>query len=674
MGGTPKTAAQETPALDHITLQSSAYGQPIPIVYGTFRVPGLVIWYDEFKATRHEQSQEVGKGGSADVKSVTYTYSACVQMALCEGPIVSFGRVWKDKDVYVATYAAGFEASDVGPRSNPTPWAHLTSAHSAKALGYGGTAWVAAAALDLKNAQLGNHTFEVRGFNGTHTHTYTDPRGASQTAYDAHPKDIITDLLTSTEYGAGWDSSRIVVALGADGTAGSSYENYCHAVGFYLSLALTEQSTALDVINGIAESTNSALVWSQGKLKVLPYGDTTATGNGFTFTPDTTVAYALGVDDYVTNGADDPIQVERTNLQDTYNSFPVEYSDRAQDYKVTVAEDPDQADGEAYGLRRASPVNLHYICRPEIATAVSRLKAQRSVWIRNTYKFRLPQRYVLLEPMDLVSLTEPRLGLDAHVVRITEITESEEEGTFEIVAEEWPFGTGTHTLYTAQVGDGTAVNFSADPGNAYAPEGFVPTLQLSAGALQFWMVTSGGTNWGGADVYVSDDATTYKFAGTAYRARFGVTVGAITSSSTTISVDLTASAGTLISTTAAGAADDLTAIWIDGEVISYQTATLTSAYNYTLTGCLRGRQSTTAAAHSSGAACIRLDEGVFKFPLTYARLGATVYVKLASFNTLGGAKQDISGLSAYTFAIPAAPAILPTPSGVTISISGTEPP
>ena len=115
-GGGPKPNAEETPALDHITLQSSAYGQPVPIVYGTQRVPGNVIWYDEFTPTRHEHSQEVGKGGSTEVTSVDYTYTACVQMAICGGPVASFGRVWRDKECKPSPGSVGFEANSLGPR------------------------------------------------------------------------------------------------------------------------------------------------------------------------------------------------------------------------------------------------------------------------------------------------------------------------------------------------------------------------------------------------------------------------------------------------------------------------------------------------------------------------------------------------------------------------------
>src|SRR4029079_472106 len=179
------------------------------------------------------------------------------------------------------------------------------------------------------------------------------------------------------------------------------------------------------------------------------------------------------------------------------------------------------------------------------------------------------------------------------------------------------------------------LNLNADPGDSTAPVGFVPTLQMTGGTLEFWMVTAGGSDWGGAFVYLSDDTTTFERAGSAQRGRWGTLVSTITNSSTTISVDLSLSGGSLESTSAQGASDDLTAIWLDGEVISYETATLTGAFTSSLTNCLRGRMSTTPAAHTAGAYAVRLDEGVFKHPLAYNRLGTNVYAKLVSFNTKG---------------------------------------
>ena len=62
---------------------------------------------------------------------------------------------------------------------------------------------------------------------------------------------------------------------------------------------------------------------------------------------------------------------------------------------------------------------------------------QRRLYVRNTYKFKLGIRYALLEPMDIVLLTDSALGLGGAAVRITQI-EEDENGELTVAAEEIP--------------------------------------------------------------------------------------------------------------------------------------------------------------------------------------------------------------------------------------------
>jgi len=95
---------------------------------------------------------------------------------------------------------------------------------------------------------------------------------------------------------------------------------------------------------------------------------------------------------------------------------------------------------------------------------------------------------------------------------------------------------------------------------------------------------------------------------------------------------------------------------VDGELISYETATLTSANNYSLTAIYRGLYGTASAAHSSGALFARLDNTVFKYDLPAQYVGQTLSIKLQSFNVFGAGLQDIAGCAVYTY----------TPTGVAI--------
>ncbi len=67
-------------------------GAPIPRLYGTARLGGIMIWatrFEEDKTTRRQG----GKGGP---KVTEYTYFGNVAFALCEGEIAGVRRVWAD--------------------------------------------------------------------------------------------------------------------------------------------------------------------------------------------------------------------------------------------------------------------------------------------------------------------------------------------------------------------------------------------------------------------------------------------------------------------------------------------------------------------------------------------------------------------------------------------------
>ncbi|MFP4615560.1 MAG: phage tail protein [Thiohalorhabdus sp.] len=80
------------PRLDDLKVQSSAYGAPIPVVFGNWRLSGNVIWSAGIK--EHKSEESVGKGSGPT--RTTYSYTASFAVAFCEGPITGFVRVWAD--------------------------------------------------------------------------------------------------------------------------------------------------------------------------------------------------------------------------------------------------------------------------------------------------------------------------------------------------------------------------------------------------------------------------------------------------------------------------------------------------------------------------------------------------------------------------------------------------
>jgi len=403
-----------------------------------------------------------------------------------------------------------------------TPWAYLSGAHPGQDLGYNGVAYVASPALDLgESGTLPNLSYEVLGIL---------PFGGGIT--DAEPSAIVADLIGNPYYG-----SNATLPLGDL----SQFRSFCVANGLFLSPVLDSQRPASDWLQEILDATNSAAVWSEGLLKVVPYGDTTAVGSGATYIPDTTPIYDLGAASLLA-----PVTVARPGVADVMNSVSVEFLNRANDYNVEIAEDKDEALIGLYGLRKAAPRQLHSVTTSDVAKKVVNTLRKRQTEIRSTYTLKLGWQFALLEPTDLVTVTVPELGCARRPLRVTAIRE-DESGVLEMDAEEFPWGTASPTLYPHQSAAGFVPQSNADPGSVNAPMLFEANDRLSrSGGYEIWMGVSGaGPDWGGCSVWVSADNAAYKQIGRVFGpARMGALSSALASAADpdtthTLSVDLT---------------------------------------------------------------------------------------------------------------------------------------
>jgi hypothetical protein len=101
----PKTNVSG-PRLNDLRVQSSAWGERIPIVYGSYRVSGNVIWSAGIREVV-SRTRNRGKGGGSQT-TTTYTYFADFAVAICEGPIIGVKRIWANGKLY---YNAGDNAN-----------------------------------------------------------------------------------------------------------------------------------------------------------------------------------------------------------------------------------------------------------------------------------------------------------------------------------------------------------------------------------------------------------------------------------------------------------------------------------------------------------------------------------------------------------------------------------
>lgn len=515
-------------------------------------------------------------------------------------------------------------------------------------LAYSNIAYLASAAMDVgSSGSLPNYTYEFIGKN---------PYGAG--IGDANPSDIINDLLPSTMYGSSFPAGNIAAL--------TNYSNYCIANGLFISPCISNQTQVSQVLRDWLDATNSDAIWSEGQLKIIPYGDTSVAGNGVLYQPNTTPVVDLNDDDFVPYGQNsNPVKISRSAAQDQKNLVQVQYSNRANSYNTDIVTEESKWHKQIHGaLPEQSPRQYDFITTQPVAVFAANAILNRSVYIVKQYTFKLKWRYTFLEPMDLVTLTDAKSGLVKEPVRITKIVE-DENGNMEVTAEEFPWGTATPTLYQKQVTGGFNPQFDADPGLTNTPIIFeAPPAMSQSGQHELWMAISAPSpNWGGCEIWVSVDGAEYKSIGKQYgSARAGITSGTtgVTADPYTgafSNIDLTSSLGVLLAGTNADADSYRTLLYLGGEFISYSNLSLVSSNVYSLnpggSGYIRrGLFGSTIAAHAASTPVARVDNAMFIWVYDPTFIGKTISIKLLSLNTTGNKKQSLANIvSPYTFII-----------------------
>ncbi len=82
---------REGPRLKELSATASSYGTALPRHFGRMRVPGSVIW-----ATDLVENQQTEGGGKGRPSVTTFTYTASFAVALASRPIIGLGRIWAD--------------------------------------------------------------------------------------------------------------------------------------------------------------------------------------------------------------------------------------------------------------------------------------------------------------------------------------------------------------------------------------------------------------------------------------------------------------------------------------------------------------------------------------------------------------------------------------------------
>jgi hypothetical protein len=417
------SAASTTPKLSAVQVQTMGYGVALQIIYGTNQVSPTLGWTNDFVKTEHKSGGK-GIGGKG---SVTYTYTASVMLFLGWGEVRGFGKVWRNKDKYDDLTKAGFGTWARGTATQAV-WNFLSTNHPDEALAYRNMAYVAASKYNLGDgATLGDHKIEVYGRCLSATDT-------DQNHIDCHIQDVVSDFIANPLYGS-IDSNTASITLDT-----AQMHNYCRARGLLISPILTSQKAAHEYLTEWATVANAGIVWSEGKLKFIPYADEAFSNSFGSYTPDTEIRFSFDDD-----SIKEPLLPHYKNPADCFNKVTIECRNRAKNYEKFVIEVDDQASIENDGLRPASTVTLDCLCLPAVAQIVAYTQLQQGLYLDTEFTIEVQCGAVeslcfdLLEPLDFIELTGSDLGINELRCRVT-ATKDEQDGRLTITATNAPEG------------------------------------------------------------------------------------------------------------------------------------------------------------------------------------------------------------------------------------------
>jgi hypothetical protein len=331
----------------------------------------------------------------------------------------------------------------------------------------------------------------------------------------------------------------------------------------------------------------------------------------------------IGEDDLVEPArSGDLLTLTRGQESELPTSAKVSYISAAGDYRQAIAD----ARRLAAGSGRVAQADLAIVLEPEFADAVAETWLFEAWAARERAAFRLPPRWIGLEPGDVLALE--RAGRQ-RLYRVTEIGERGEREVAALAIDP--------AIYALTSGTSRAPRLPPPPVAGLPLVDFLdlPLLDDSA-PPQAGHVAATQTPWpGGIAFYSSPEATGFKLAAVASApATAGVLLdplaaGPSSRTDTATRVRVKLDRGALFSTTRLGllAGGNAAAVLHDDgawEVLQFESAVLVDVATYEISGLLRGQGGTENVAEivaAAGARFVLLDNAVTRIDLAASEVG-----------------------------------------------------
>lgn len=587
---------QDGPRLGKQKQTVNTYGAPIPIVYGTYRIDGSLIWATKFTEHAEEQGGKGGGGGAT-----TYHYHSSFAVALCSGVVNRLGRIWLDgtviKDLtdelgdmtYGDASAIGFEikgTSAVLHRGIETqvPDSLMEGREGiGNVPGYRGISYLVFDEMDLRD--FGNRVPQI---------------SVEITCSKTKLCNIIKDIIGRS----GLDPANVHF---------TPYEHFNVVVPGYAALNTGTYRAALEPLQA---AYFFDIVESRGVVRCIARGQ----GEVIEVDPDYIGAYE-------NNSLVDLVKVDRGQELDLPRSVSVSYTNAGNDYQAGTVEIMRVCTESRNKVSISVPIAISNNHAMDIAE-----KTLVETWIgRTNYQIQLPMKYAYLMPGHIINTVINGKSIRALVTKTT----FGRPGIVKVEAVE----TGA-TVYMD-----TDSQIQEDVSVAPAPSASTVTLRIfdtnllvdNAEPYRPYFAVHGSPFYGATILRSNDGGVTYsEFTEAPRLSVLGVADTVLSPGQSlywdeTNTVDVTVfEGGRLSSAVELAVLNGVNAALLGTEIIQFKTATLIDKNKYRLSGLLRGRRGTETEMgnHVQGEAFTLINANTtLQLPLPNGALGVRQYVR-----------------------------------------------
>ncbi len=617
--------ARDGPRLTDLAVQSSAYGQALPRIYGRMRVAGNVIWSSGIR----ESVQHAG-GGKRGPATNSYSYSASFAVAVSARVVSSIGRIWADGKLLrdaSGTYLFPATVRTYTGSEGQLPDPLIVAAEGiGLAPAYRGLAYLVFDDLPLADYanRIPNLTFEIIADSGT--------------AIDIGA--IANDLCSTADDNFAIGPGSFAALQGFVASRAGNIRTQLEPLAQLTDLVFLDEGFTLQIAAGPGSA-----------VRLLDSEALGATDSGKPVAARTDHrAAAATIIDSLALGFSDPSRDYQFGLQRATRRIP---ATNAEERDLPAALDPIAAKALAEKL---------------LALAIAR---------RSTAELQLPWRYADLHVGDVV-----QAGVGGTLWRIRKstlvglIVELEVEALPGAAAAGSRAADGGRPLIVAAAPAGPTVLQVLD----------LPPLPGALPATpRLWLAAAGASaGWQRADVFVSNDAgDSYVWAASVGPAvAMGFTGSTLSVSaadrwnrSDTVDVILLNPSMWLQSRSELAVLAGANLALIGDELVQFTTVTALSAGRFQLGGWLRGRRGSAVTRHAAGERFVLIDPvQLIPFDPPVEAIGATLRCKAV------GAMDDAASIAALEVVVagnalmPLAPVHLTaaTTGGGDITISWTR--